>query len=382
MQMAIYNETLFRTCTMKFSVRTRHIDISGIRKMFEASGAETINLGLGQPDFDTPEHIKEAAIKAVQEGFTGYTENLGMLELREAIVEKFQQENNIYTAPGQVIVTAGASEALHIALQSIIEEGDEVLIPNPGFVSYSALTHIAEGRPKDLPLSENLTVSPETVAEQITPKTRAIIINSPGNPTGAVQTKDEIKGVCEVAEDHDLTIVSDEVYEHIIYEGEHISPSEYTENVITINATSKTYAMTGWRIGYATAPVDVIEQMAKIHQYIQACATSISQKAALAALTGPQDCVEEMRIEFLKRRNLLLKGFDEMGIKYLHPKGAFYAFPEVTNAEEMVQRFLHHGVITTPGTAFGSHGSGHIRFSYATSQKKIEQALMIIKDIL
>jgi aspartate aminotransferase len=304
------------------------------------------------------------------------------LELREALVEKFKKENNIQTTPEQIIVTAGASEALHLALQSIINRGDEVLIANPGFVSYSALTHIADGTPKDMPLSENLTITPDTVAEHITPSTRAIIINSPANPTGAVQTREEIKGICEVAEDHNITIISDEVYEHFIYEGEHISPATYTDNTITINATSKTYSMTGWRIGYATAPLDVIEQMVKIHQYAQACATSISQKAAHAALIGPQDCITQMREEFRKRRNLLLQGFKDMEIECITPKGAFYAFPKIKNAEQTVQQLLQKGVITAPGTAFGSRGREHIRFSYATSQENIQKALNIMRQTL
>jgi aspartate aminotransferase len=367
---------------MKFPTRLQHIDISGIRKIFEAAGTDAINLGLGQPDFDTPEHIKQAAIQAIKEGFTGYTENRGTLELRCAIAEKFKRENNIHTTPEQIIVTAGASEALHLALQSTIERGDEVLIPDPGFVSYPALTHIAEGTPKPVPLSESLTLTPENIAEHITPNTRAIIINSPANPTGAVQTREEIKGICEIAEDHNITIISDEVYEHFIYEGEHISPATYTDNVITINATSKTYAMTGWRLGYATAPQDIIEQMLKIHQYAQACATSISQKAAQAALTGPQECVKQMRDEFLKRRNLLLEGFNDLNIECTTPKGAFYAFPKINNAEKIVQQLLQKGVITTPGSAFGNRGREHIRFSYATNTENIRKALNTIKQTL
>jgi len=367
---------------MKFSRRVQHIDISGIRKAFEAAGSDAINLGLGQPDFDTPEHIKHAAIRAIKDGFTGYTENKGTLELREAVTEKFRRENKINTAPDQIIVTAGASEALHLALQAIIEQGDEVLIPDPGFVSYNALTRIAEGKPVSLPLSKNCTVTPGKMAEQITPHTRALIINSPANPTGAVQTEEETRGICELAEDYNLTIISDEVYEHLIYEGKHVSPAQYTDNVITINATSKTYAMTGWRIGYTTAPSEVIEEMIKIHQYAQACATSISQKAALAALTGPQDCIREMREEFKIRRDILTTALQEMNIECTRPKGAFYTFPKITNAEKVVQQLLQRGVITTPGTAFGRRGSEHIRFSYATTQENIQKAVSIMREIL
>lgn len=367
---------------MKFASRIQHVDISGIRRIFEAAGPGAINLGLGQPDFDTPEHIKQAAIQAIREGFTGYTENRGIPELREAIAEKLQRENHVHTAPENIIVTAGASEALHLSLQATVERGDEVLIPDPGFVSYHALTHIAEATPVSVPLSENLTLTPDALSEHISPRTRALVINSPANPTGAVQSREEIRGICELAEDHNITIISDEVYEHFIYEGEHVSPGEYTDNVITINATSKTYAMTGWRLGYATAPGEVIEEMLKIHQYAQACATSISQRAALAALSGPQECVAEMRAEFLKRRELLLEGFKTLGIECTTPKGAFYAFPRFENAEEMVQKLLQRGIITTPGSAFGRAGEKHIRFSYATSQENIQQALNRLKHII
>ncbi|MDP2766234.1 MAG: pyridoxal phosphate-dependent aminotransferase, partial [Candidatus Methanoperedens sp.] len=308
-----------------FSQRVKSIDISGIRKMFEGAGPKAINLGLGQPDFDTPEHIKRAAIDAINEGFTGYTANLGIPELREALCRKFKRENRFTVEPNEIIITSGASEALHLALQALVDKGDEVLIPDPGFVSYSALTKMAGGNVVGVPLGEELTLKPGAVNECINPKTRALIINSPSNPTGTVQTRQEIKALAEIAEDNNITIISDEVYEHFIYEGEHVSPAQFTDNVITINAVSKTYAMTGWRIGYAAARKDYIEQMLKVHQYIQACACSISQKAALAAIEGPQECVSEMRESFRARRDFLLEGLSEIGIKCVKPRGAFYA---------------------------------------------------------
>ncbi len=364
-----------------FSQRVKSIDISGIRKMFEGAGPSAINLGLGQPDFDTPEHIKKAAVDAINKGFTGYTANLGIPELREAICRKFTRDNHFNVKPEEVIVTSGASEALHLALQALIDERDEVLIPDPGFLSYSALTKMAGGKAVGVPLGEELTLKPDAVNECITPKTRVLIINSPSNPTGAVQTGRDIKALAEIAEDNCITIISDEVYEHFIYEGKHVSPAQFSDNVVTINAVSKTYAMTGWRIGYAAAGKEYIEQMLKVHQYIQACACSISQKAALAAIEGPQECVSEMRESFRTRRNVLLDELRKIGIKCVKPHGAFYAFPEVED-EEAPQKLLKSGVIVVPGTAFGVHGKGHIRISYATSEDNLRRALGIMERVL
>ncbi len=364
-----------------YSERVKGIDISGIRKMFEGAGRDAINLGLGQPDFDTPEHIKKAAIEAINEGFTSYTSNLGIPELREALCKKFARENNFKVEPDEVIVTSGASEALHLALQAFVEKGDEVMIPDPGFVSYVALIKLAGGEAVGVPLDEKLELKPEKVNEGITSKTKVLILNSPSNPTGSVMKEEDVKALTEIAEDNNITIISDEVYEHFIYEGEHVSPAQFSDNVITVNAVSKTYAMPGWRIGYAAARKDIIEQMLKVHQYIQACACSISQKAALAAIEGPQDCVGEMRESFSARRDFLLDGLREIGIKCVKPRGAFYAFPEVED-EDAALKLLEKGVIVVPGTAFGIHGRGHIRISYATSAENLRKALGIMEKVL
>jgi len=366
---------------MMFSERVKGIDISGIRKMFEGAGPDSINLGLGQPDFDTPQHIKDAAIKAIDMGLTGYTMNLGFPELRSALSRKFESENHFTVSPDEVIVTSGASEALHIALQALVDKGDEVLIPDPGFLSYLTLTKMAGGKVVGVPLGEKLTMAPETVNELVTPGTRVLIVNSPSNPAGTVQTGKEIKGLAEIAEDNDITIISDEVYEHFIYGGEHVSPAQFTDNVITINAASKTYAMTGWRIGYAAARKEYIEQMLKVHQYIQACASSIGQKAAQAAIEGPQDCVTRMRDSFRNRRDIIMEGLDSMGIKCVKPQGAFYAFPEVED-EDAPQQLLKNGVIVVPGSAFGKNGKGHIRISYATSEENLRRALSVMEKVL
>jgi aspartate aminotransferase len=367
---------------IKFSENVAKIDTSGIRKIFEAAGSEAINLGLGQPDFDTPEHIKAAAIKAINEGFTGYTIGSGIPELREALSLKFKEENGFSVSPQEIIVTSGASEALAIALAALLNPGDEVLISNPGFVSYNALTEILNGRAVSVPLAEDLTMKPEAVLEKITQKTRTIVLNSPSNPTGAVSSREDIKALAEIAEDHNITILSDEVYEYFIYEGEHVSPASYSDNVITVNATSKSYAMTGWRLGYVAARAEYIGQMLKVHQYIQACANSVAQKAAYAAVTGPKDSVNAMKEEFRKRRDVLVKGLNELGMECALPKGAFYAFPKVSDSAEVASKLISNGVIVVPGTAFGSEGEGYIRISYAASMKDIEKALNIMEKVL
>jgi aspartate aminotransferase len=364
-----------------FNKNVESINISGIRKMFEGAGPNAINLGLGQPDFDTPQHIKDAAIRAINEGFTAYTVNMGIPELREALSKKFKAENRIDYSPAEIMVTSGASEALYIALQALCGEGDEVLVPDPGFVSYSALTVLSNAKPVSVPLGEKLKYDPETLKNFITKKTRALVLCSPSNPTGTVQTKAEVKAIAEIAEDKGVTVISDEVYEHFIYDGEHVSPAQFTDNVITVNASSKTYAMTGWRIGYVAARPAYTEQMLKVHQYVQACACSISQKASLAALTGPQDSVAMMRNEFRKRRDYLVSELQGMGLECVRPQGAFYAFPKVGDEARVVSELVKKGVIATPGTAFGANGKGYMRLAYANSMANIEKAVAIMKTV-
>ncbi|MHC1570238.1 MAG: pyridoxal phosphate-dependent aminotransferase [Methermicoccaceae archaeon] len=368
-----------------YARRVEEVDISGIRKMFEARGTGAINLGLGQPDFDTPEHIKRAAIEAMRSGHTGYTQGLGIPQLREAVASKLKEENGIDATLHEVIITSGASEALSIALMALTEGGDEVLVPDPGFVSYRALATFAGATPVSVPLRE-LKMDASTVEEHITDRTKVLVLNSPSNPTGRVLTKNEVRALCEVASDHDITILSDEVYEHFIYGGEHVSPARFYENVITVNATSKSYAMTGWRVGYAHASEQTIEQMLKVHQYVQACAPSISQWAALAALTSSQGCVEQMREEYRRRRDVVLSGLEGLGVRTYPPEGAFYVFPDLSpigmDGNEAAQKLLDAGVITVPGSAFGEHGTTHLRISYAASIENIEKGLSIMQNVL
>jgi len=368
---------------MRFASCTEKIEISGIRKCFEGAAPGSVNLGLGQPDFDTPEHIKMAAVRAIERGLTSYTPNCGLPDLQAAIAEKFRRENGIECSPEDIMVTSGASEALFLVIAALVDRGDEVLIGDPAFLSYAELTKLVGGRPVGIPLDEDLRLSPDAMQERISDRTRLIVVNSPANPTGAVQTPDQMKAIAQIADDSNVAVLSDEVYEHFIYRGEHVSPGRFSDNVITVNAVSKTYAMTGWRLGYLAAKGSALEQLLKIHQYVQACASSISQAAALEAISGPQDCVAQMRDEFRSRRDLMVRGFREMGVPLAEPDGAFYLFPMVGGDGDGVSAQLGKaGVVTVPGSAFGPGGKDHIRISYAAARSQLEEALRRMKDIL
>jgi aspartate aminotransferase len=358
--------------TPAFPERIRKIEISGIRKIFESAGPDSINLGLGQPDFDTPRHIRDAAIRAINEGKTGYTTNNGIPELRTAIAAKLKGENGLSYAPDQVIVTAGASEALHIVMQAMIDKGDRVLCADPGFVSYAALAEMAGGRAVGVPLDDDLHIDVEK-AKQLMDGSKIFVLNSPANPTGAVESEESIRALVEYAADKGVTVISDEVYEHFIYGRKHWSAALFGENVITINATSKTYAMTGWRLGYLAAPADIVAQCIKVHQYCQACATSISQYAALAAYTGDQGEVAVMRDEYRARRDLLCKALSGLGFEFPVPEGAFYAF--VPMKPDLAERIIASGVVIVPGSAFGANAPDYARLSYATSRENLNRAL-------
>ena len=357
---------------MRFSDKVQSIEISGIRRIFEGAGPGSINLGLGQPDFDTPQHIKDAAIRAIKEGKTGYTVNAGIVELRTAICEKLRRENALSYNPAQVIVTAGASEALHLVVQSLTNPGDRVLVPDPGFVSYAALATIAGAKVEGIPLTSTLHIDVEEAMERME-GARLLFLNSPANPTGAVESPESICALVECADDHGVTVVSDEVYEHFTYGKPHVSAACYGENVITVNAVSKTYAMTGWRIGYLAADESVIGQCMKVHQYCQACATSIAQYAALAAYTGDQSSVAVMRREYRARRDLLYEGLNRLGFQFPLPEGAFYTF--VPMGRELTEKIIKKGVIIVPGDSFGRNARDYARLTYATSRGNIGEAL-------
>jgi aspartate aminotransferase len=365
------------------SKRCKSIGLSEIRRMFDITAEDAINLSLGEPDFDTPLHIREAAKQALDNSFTHYTPNKGIIELREAISCKLRDENKIEADPESIIVTVGASEALHVSLQALINKGDEVLIPDPGFLSYDPCVKLAEGKMAPIKLQEEneFRMTTENVVKSITNKTKAIILNSPANPTGSVMEKEDIKGISEVAEDKGIFLISDEIYEKIIYKGRHYSPGRYTENAITVNGFSKTYAMTGFRIGYIVAEPHISEEILKVHQYNTTCATSISQIAALAALEGPQDSVKDMVNEFRRRRDLVVGRLNQMGISCPKPKGAFYVFPKIENSPRYVEEALKRGVILVNGGAFGKCGEDHVRLSYAASYQDLYEAMERLEPI-
>jgi aspartate aminotransferase len=365
----------------EFSTRVEHVSISGIREVFEAAGEDAINLGLGQPDFPTPPHAREAAVEAIRDGRAdGYTSNKGTASLRDAIADKHATDQGIDVDPGDVIATAGGSEALHIVMEAHVDAGEEVLVPDPGFVSYRALTHLAGGTPVGVELRDDLTIDPAAIEAAITDDTAAFVVNSPGNPTGAVSSPADVREFARIADEHDVLCVSDEVYEYSVFEGDHRSPAEFAdrENVVVVNAASKLFSMTGWRLGWVFGATDRIERMLRVHQYAQACASAPAQYAAEAALRGPRDHAETMCDTFQERRDVLLDGFADIGIECPTPQGAFYAMPNVPDG--FVDECIDRGVVIVPGDAFGANGAGHARVSYAAATEDVKRALEIMGD--
>ncbi|MBE6498459.1 MAG: pyridoxal phosphate-dependent aminotransferase [Methanobrevibacter sp.] len=361
--------------------RTKSIELSQVRKMFEITNPDAINLGIGEPDFDVPENIKQAMKDSIDDNETHYTPNKGYIELREEIVKKFKNDNGIKTNTDNIIVTVGASEALFMCAQAFIDKGDEVILPNPSFLSYEACINLAGGTivPVDCKMENEFKLKADDVAEKITKDTKAIMLNSPSNPTGAVMEKEDIKAIADLSNDNDILVISDEIYEKIIYNKKHYSPGKYSDNVITLNGFSKAYAMTGLRIGYLNANETFNEELLKIHQYNSACASSTSQRGAYAALSGPQDEVTKMVAEFEKRRDLIVSRLNEMGYETVNAEGAFYVFPKIED-KDFVTKAAKAGVITVPGEAFGSNGIGHVRMSYANSYENIEKAMNILEE--
>ncbi|MDR2855658.1 MAG: pyridoxal phosphate-dependent aminotransferase [Methanomicrobiales archaeon] len=361
------------------SERVLSVELSGIRKFFQAASPNSVNLTLGQPDFDTPQHIKDAAIHAIQSGYCGYTFNAGLPELRLAISDKLDRENSLSYTSDQVIVTAGAGEALYIALQSLVNPGDTVVYTDPGFVSYAECTKLASGRGRPLSLSSDLCIDIEQAKEAMD-GARVFVLNSPSNPTGTVEPAETIRAIVEYADDKGVCVISDEVYEHFVYgDAKHVSAAQFGDNVLTINATSKTYAMTGWRLGFVAGPSEYIDQCIKVHQYCQTCATSISQYAALAAYTGDQSCVTHMKDVYERRRDLVYDGLTRLGFTFKRPEGAFYAFAPMAS---LFSKLVDAGVVGVPGDAFGKCGAPYVRFSYAAADEVLSEAIRRIGTIV
>ncbi|WP_423793224.1 pyridoxal phosphate-dependent aminotransferase [Methanocaldococcus indicus] len=367
--------------------RVKNIEPSEIREIFNLAKSDSINLGIGEPDFSTPKHIVEEAKKALDRGETHYSHNKGILELREEISKKLKLDYNLDIDRENIIVTCGASESLLLSILSLLDRGEKAIIFNPYFVSYLSLIKLAEGIPIKIGLDNNFNFDIEDIKEKIDKKTKLIIFNSPTNPTGKVYDKKDIKALCDLAEDYNLIILSDEVYDKIVYEKKHYSPLQFTDRAILINSFSKTYAMTGWRIGYLAVSdnlnkeLNLIENMLKIHQYGFACCTTFAQYGALAALRCSQECVKDMVKEFERRRNLIYKNLKEI-FKVYKPEGTFYIFPDVSEygeGKEVAKKIIQNGVLCVPGRAFGD--DKYIRFSYATKYEDIEKAMEIIKDL-
>lgn len=377
------------SATDRLSKRVAGLKPSGIRKFFDiaATMKDVISLGIGEPDFTTPKPILDAGIRSLQNGETHYTSNWGKIELRQAISDNLNRLYKVkYDPTNQIIATVGGSEALYLSFTAILDPGDEVIIPTPCFVSYQAEVIMAGGVAVEIPCREEnqFMVDPADIRKAITPRTKALFFGFPNNPTGAVVTRDVMQEIANIAEEHDLIVVSDELYDRLVYDFEHVCFPSLGENIknrtILIGGFSKDYAMTGWRIGYACGPVDLIQGLVRIHQYTIMSAPTTAQDAALAALLIGDPHVEEMRMEYDRRRKLLVGGLNRLGLHTFEPRGAFYAFPNIRASgmddETFCQRLLEEEhVAIVPGSSFGPGGEGFARACYATAYEQIEEAL-------
>jgi aspartate aminotransferase len=371
---------------MAVGARLEGIQLSGIRKMFELTTEESVNLGLGEPDFQPAEHIKQAITDAVNNGHNKYGPTGGIPQLREAIAENARNYRNDITL-SDVVVTTGSTQALNIIAQYLFNQGDDVLLPDPGFVLNVPQVKISGAQPIMYPLKQEYDFVPqiEDLERLITPKTVALYTNSPSNPTGGVIPKDDIKRITQFAEDHDLWIVSDEVYDKMVYDQGHESFLGDYEKVIHVNSLSKTYAMTGWRFGFLITKAPIIEKLTILNYYTIACPNLPVQHAAFAALTGPQEHVIDMMNEFKKRRDLIVERLNKIeGIDCRLPKGAFYAFPKYEyniKSLDFAMECAKADLICTHGEAFGDAGEGHMRFSYANSLDNINRGMDIFEEV-
>jgi len=362
-------------------------------KAMEAKGRDIVHLEIGEPDFDTPVNIREAAKKAIDDGFTHYGPSAGMPNIREAFAEFLTKDRGIEVKPDNIVVTPGAKPILFFSILALVDKGDEVVYPNPGFPIYESVINFVDAKPVPIPLREEKAFSfdLDEMRELVTDKTKLIILNSPQNPTGGVLTIEDMKGIAELAEKHDAWILSDEVYSKMVYDGKHVSIydcPEVRDRVILLEGHSKTYAMTGWRLGYAAMPVELAAQISKLQTNSNSCTAAFTQVAGVEALTGPQDESLKMMAEFKTRRDLIVDGLNELpGFSCLKPKGAFYVFPNITGTgrkSKEIEEFLleEAGVAGLSGTSFGEYGEGYLRFSYANSQENLRKALDMIRKVL
>ncbi len=378
--------------------RAASLQPSGIRKFFDIvqkmEGA--VSLGVGEPDFVTPWDVRDAAIRSLQRGYTQYTGNRGLPELRSLISRYLAERFSVNYPPERTIVTVGASEAIDLALRAVCDDGDEILIPEPSYVSYAPAVTLAGGTPVAVKCvaGNDFILTPDLLEKAITSKTKAVIIAYPNNPTGAVMTKEQLEALVPVIEKHDLLVISDEIYAELTYIGRHVSIASLgnmAERTVLINGFSKAFAMTGWRVGFVCAPAEIDAAMLKIHQYTILCAPQMSQRAAVAALKNGFDdgfaTVEEMREEYGRRGRFLVNAFNSLGLKCFRPKGAFYVFPSVESTgldgESFANGLLEkYKVAVVPGSAFGSAGKNFVRCSYATSMQQLTVAIERITDFI
>lgn len=370
------------------SSRIKDVPPSGIRRFFDiaATMENVISLGIGEPDFDTPGPIIQAGLDSLKRGETHYSSNSGLMELRRAIADHLDEMyGQTYNPASEILVTVGVSEALYLALAATLDPGDECIVPEPCFVSYAPEVTFAGGKPVIVPtrVENDFQVTAEDIAEAITPRTRVLLIGYPNNPTGAVMSRERLNEIAAVAKQHDLLVISDEIYDRLVYDTEHVcfpSLSGMYSRTILLQGFSKAYAMTGWRVGYAAAPAEILGQLRKVHQYTIMCAPTVSQYAALEALREGEPFVQEMVAEYDRRRRLIVSGLNEIGLDCFEPQGAFYAFPSIEisgmDDNEFAEKLLHEErVAVVPGSAFGEAGKGHVRCSYATAYEQIEEAL-------
>ena len=375
--------------------RVQQIPPSGIRRFFDIAATmdDVISLGIGEPDFVTPQPVLQAGINSLQAGHTKYTSNNGTIELRAAIAKHLKWLYGVEYDPGlEVLVTVGVSEAQYLALTAIINPGDEVIVPQPCFVSYAAEVSLAGGTPVPIAtrVENNFQVTADEIENAITSRTKALLIGYPSNPTGAVLERETLETIAQVVQKHDILVISDEIYDRLIYDTEHVcvpSLPGMWERTILLGGFSKAYAMTGWRLGYAAAPPEILGAMKKIHQYTVMSAPTTAQDAALVALERGEEAVEDMRQRYDRRRRLIVDGLNSIGLKCFEPQGAFYAFPSVRGSgmddAEFAERLLdEERVAVIPGRAFGIGGAGYVRCSYATSYDKIEAALERIANFV
>ncbi|MDO5844773.1 MAG: aminotransferase class I/II-fold pyridoxal phosphate-dependent enzyme [Methanocorpusculum sp.] len=363
---------------------------SGIRKFFDITltmdSSKVISLGVGEPDFDTPWSVSKSGIGSIEKGMTMYTANRGLPELCSLISSDLEKRYNIkYNPKNELFVTTGVSEGFDVAVRTILNPGEEAIVVDPCFVSYGPEVILAGGKPVPLPCEakDQFKVTPDALMEKITPKTKVLIINFPNNPTGGVMGKDDLKAISDVIVDHDLFLISDEIYSELTYEGHHVAAASIDglwDRTITLNGFSKAYAMTGWRLGYFCAPKEICDAALKIHQYVMMSAPTAAQYAGIEALKSGEDAKNEMIEDYRIRRNLFVKGLNDIGLKCHMPKGAFYAFPSVESTglsdEEFAERLLkEQQVAVVPGSAFGSSGVGHVRTCYAVDRKKLTEAV-------